>query len=171
MLTQSIVYVGDTKPKMKLNRGWKTVRRLSGPMLTVSSKMNNIPRCLPIRPGTSRTSSKRSLPSIGLYPKSRRMCKHVRKRATKGSTVSRISFFFFFFSLQSFHSHRSKIYFSFSIHEKLDRGRDENRFTPEHALVVLFYGDKSLLTPIGKRFFDRALSVSRGENVIESCVD
>lgn len=125
-------------------------------------KMNNIPWCLPIRPGTSRTSSKRSLPSIGLYPKSRRMCKHVRKHATKESTVS-LFLSFFFFRIQSSCSHLSKIHFSFAIHEKLDRGRDENRFIPEHALVVLFYGDKSLLTPIGKRFFDRALSVSRGE--------
>ena len=169
----------DAHPKYCIRRRYKTKNEAKPRMENSATplrpyansfvKMNNIPWCLPIRPGTSRTSSKRSLPSIGLYPKSRRMCKHVRKHATKGSTVSRLflsflpSFLSFFLCFFIFNLLTRKSTFPSTIHEKLDRGRDENRFIPEHALVVLFYGDKSLLTPIGKRFFDRALSVSRGE--------
>lgn len=116
----------DAHPKYCIRRRYKTKNEAKPRMENSATplrpyansfvKMNNIPRCLPIRPGTSRTSSKRSLPSIGLYPKSRRMCKHVRKHATKGSTVSRLflSFLPFFLSL-FFHiqSSHSKIYVSF----------------------------------------------------------
>ena len=110
----------DAHPKYCIRRRYKTKNEAKPRMENSATplrpyansfvKMNNIPWCLPIRPGTSRTSSKRSLPSIGLYPKSRRMCKHVRKHATKGSTVSRLflsflpsflSFFVFSYSIFS----------------------------------------------------------------------
>lgn len=135
------------------------MRRLSGPMLTVSWKWTT-------SLGVYRfVQARAARPPNVLYHRSVYTRNPVACVSTYVSTQQRNRPFlsFFFFRIQSSCSHLSKIHFSFAIHEKLDRGRDENRFIPEHALVVLFYGDKSLLTPIGKRFFDRALSVSRGE--------